>query len=105
MAYLLPLMKAEGQNVHLQHAFKACALAHLGNRVRSNDVDILAQGLSEYTKALAATHTALKDPRTSQTDSSLAAVLLLGLYEVSRPRPRKTHGQFFFFLSFLLICL
>lgn len=83
MAYLQPLMRSEGQNSHLQHAFKACSLAHLGNRVRSNGGDILDRALSEYTKALAATHTALASPESCRTDASLAAVLLLGLYEVS----------------------
>lgn len=92
MAYLMPLMKAEGQNSHLQHAFKACSLAHLGNRYQSKDDNILDKALSEYTKALAATHAALKDPDLGKTDASLAAVLLLGLYEVSRaqdPRDRE----------------
>lgn len=83
MDYLLPLMKSEAQNSHLQHAFNACSLAHLGNRVRSTSEDIPDKALSEYTKALAATHTALKDPEASKTDGTLAAVLLLGLYEVS----------------------
>ncbi|KKY36364.1 putative negative acting factor [Diaporthe ampelina] len=81
MDYLLPLMKSEAQNSHLQHAFNACSLAHLGNRVRSTSEDIPDKALSEYTKALAATHEALKDPEASKTDGTLAAVLLLGLYE------------------------
>lgn len=81
MGYLLPMLKSEGQNSHLQHAFNACALAHLGNRVKSNDEDILDKALSEYTKALAATHTALTDPDTYKSDASIATVLLLGLYE------------------------
>lgn len=84
MDYLLPLMKDEKSNGHLQHAFNACSLAHLGNRVKSNSEDIPNKALSEYTKALASTHTALKDPEASKTDATLAAVLLLGLYEVSQ---------------------
>lgn len=87
MDYLLPLMKSEAQNSHLQHAFNACSLAHLGNRVRSTSEDIPDKALSEYTKALAATHEALKDPEASKTDGTLAAVLLLGLYEVSSTPP------------------
>lgn len=83
MDYLLPLMKDEKVNGHLQHAFNACSLAHLGNRVKSKGEDIPNKALSEYTKALASTHTALKDPVLSKTDGTLAAVLLLGLYEVS----------------------
>lgn len=84
MDYLLPLMKNEPSNGHLQHAFNACSLAHLGNRVKSDGQDIPNKALSEYTKALASTHTALLDPVKSQTDGTLAAVLLLGLYEVRR---------------------
>lgn len=84
MDYLLPLMKDEKSNGHLQHAFNACSLAHLGNRVKSNGEDIPNRALSEYTKALSSTHRALKDPEASKTDATLAAVLLLGLYEVSR---------------------
>lgn len=84
MDYLLPLMKDEKANGHLQYAFNACSLAHLGNRVKSNGENIPNQALSEYTKALASTHKALKDPELSKTDGTLAAVLLLGLYEVSR---------------------
>lgn len=76
-------MQNEKDNSHLQHAFYACSLAHLGNRVKSQTEDIPNKALSEYTKALAATHNALKDPVLSQTDGTLAAVLLLGLYEVS----------------------
>ncbi|CAN8105008.1 unnamed protein product [Discula destructiva] len=81
MDYLLPLMKNETSNGHLQHAFNACSLAHLGNRVKSDGESIPNQALSEYTKALTSTHTALMDPVKSQTDGTLAAVLLLGLYE------------------------
>lgn len=83
MDYLVPLMRSEPSNSHLQHAFQACSLAHLGNRVRSTSEDIPNKALTEYTKALSATHMALKDPNMSQTDGTLAAVLLLGLYEVS----------------------
>lgn len=97
MDYLLPLMKSESSNSHLQHAFNACSLAHLGNRVKSNSEDIPNKALSEYTQALSATHHALQDPELSKTDGTLAAVLLLGLYEVSSimlpPVPDWFHQQ------------
>lgn len=83
MDYLLPLMQSESSNSHLQHAFNACSLAHLGNRVKSDSEDIPNKALSEYTQALSTTHLALQDPELSKTDGTLAAVLLLGLYEVS----------------------
>lgn len=82
MDYLVPLMKSEASNSHLVHAFNACSLAHLGNRVKSSSVDIPDRALSEYTKALASTHKAILDPEQSKTDATLASVLLLGLYEV-----------------------
>lgn len=87
MDYLLPLMKSEPSNSHLQHAFNACSLAHLGNRVKTNQENIPNKALAEYTKALAGTHTALQDSELSKTDGTLAAVLLLGLYEVRTLAP------------------
>ncbi|PSR85470.1 hypothetical protein BD289DRAFT_482697 [Coniella lustricola] len=81
MDYLLPLIQKERSSSHFQCAFNACSLAHLGNRVRSEAKDLPNLALNEYTKALATTHTALQDPVLSETDGTLAAVLLLGLYE------------------------
>lgn len=93
MDYLVPLIKSEPSNSHLQHAFQACSLAHLGNRVRSTNENIPNKALTEYTKALAATHNALKDPEMSKTDGTLAAVLLLGLYEVRMNKTFKKPSQ------------
>lgn len=62
------------------YAFKACSLASLNNRVGSgNDFDKAALGC--YTKALASTFKALKDPALMKRDDTLAAILLLGLFE------------------------
>lgn len=83
MDYLIPLLKAEAPECRvLSHAFNACALASLGNRVASNGVNFSDLALSEYTKALASTHVALKHAELSRADGTLAAVLLLGLFEV-----------------------
>ncbi len=76
--------RPSGPDSSFSHAFNACAFASLGNRVTSVDVKFADSALSEYTKALAATHVALKDPRLSKADGTLAAVLLLGFFEVSR---------------------
>ena len=84
MDYLVPLIKSEPPNSSLVHAYNACAYASLGNRVTSNGIDFADHALSEYTKALAATAVALKDPEMSKSDGALAAVLLLGFFEVSR---------------------
>jgi hypothetical protein len=82
MDYLIPLMKSESSNSHLQHAFNACALASLGNRGASKGANFTDRAFAEYTKALSATNTALRDPEASKTDGVLAAVLLLGMFEV-----------------------
>jgi len=83
MDYLVPLMRMDGEAPHLQHAFNACALSSLGNRVCSNGVDFPEQAFGEYVKALRATNVAIKDPKASTSDSLLAAVLLLSMFEVS----------------------
>ncbi len=57
-------------------------LASLGNRVSSDGVNFRDRAYIEYTKALSATNTALMDPGTSKSDAVLAAVLLLGMFEV-----------------------
>ncbi len=82
MDYTLALLKGESASASFTHAFNACAFAALGNRVTSNSVNLADCALSEYTKALAATHVALKDPQLSKADGTLAAVLLLGFFEV-----------------------
>ncbi|ROT42725.1 hypothetical protein SODALDRAFT_269630 [Sodiomyces alkalinus F11] len=81
--YILPLLKAEAPDGHLHHAFNACALASLGNRPNApgSGSDLISRALGHYTKALSATHLALRDPELSKSDATLAAVLMLGLFE------------------------
>ena len=55
-------------------------MASLGNRVGPG-CNFENKALGHYTKALSATFGALKDPVLSKEDSTLAAVLLLGLFE------------------------
>lgn len=83
MDYLIPLMKTEtiSSAPHLQFAFNACALASLGNRVKSVGTDFVAAAHSEYAKALRTTQAALQDPVKCTSDSVLATVLLLGMFE------------------------
>lgn len=66
----------------LSIAFRACALASMGTRVSSNGFAFANKALSAYTRALAATHLALRDPTLSKSDNTLGAVLLLSLFEV-----------------------
>jgi hypothetical protein len=83
--YIIPLLKTDGPNTHLTNAFDACALASLANRPGAAGSGLEKKALGHYTQALAATHIALKDPEASKSDSTLAAVLLLGLFEVKTP--------------------
>ncbi|EWZ92749.1 hypothetical protein FOWG_05779 [Fusarium oxysporum f. sp. lycopersici MN25] len=80
MEFVVPLLKSEKQASHFKLAFDACAMASLGNRVGSG-CNFENKALGCYTKALSATFSALKDPVLSKEDSTLAAVLLLGLFE------------------------
>ena len=82
LEYLLPLLRPEKLDMHLQHAFNACAMAHLNNRVNSGRERIGEKALMEYTRALRTTNNALRDPRLQKSDATLAAVLLLGMFEV-----------------------
>ncbi|KAI1656063.1 hypothetical protein F4813DRAFT_391046 [Daldinia decipiens] len=79
MDFIIPLLKENSQG-HLQNAFNACSMAFLNNRggVCSRFSD---RALYEYTKALNGTNAALRNPETQLADTTLAAVLLLGLFE------------------------
>lgn len=79
MDFIIPLLKQDSSG-HLQHAFNACSIAYLNNRGgmggRFSD-----KALHEYTKALNGTNAALRSTDSQLSDSTLAAVLLLGLFE------------------------
>ncbi|PHH86991.1 hypothetical protein CDD83_9461 [Cordyceps sp. RAO-2017] len=77
--FLLPLLK-QPMLPHFKQAFNACALASLNNRVGTGN-DFESQALGCYTKALAATFTALQDPTLVKQDATLAAILMLSLFE------------------------
>ncbi|KAI0893185.1 hypothetical protein F4806DRAFT_212459 [Annulohypoxylon nitens] len=79
MDFIVPLLKADTGG-HLKRAFDACAMAFLDNRA-GVEGRFAEKALREYTRALNGTNAALRDPRTQLADSTLAAVLLLGLFE------------------------
>lgn len=80
LEFVLPLLKTKSPSPHFKYAFQACSLASLNNRVGTgNDFDKAALGC--YTKALASTFRALKDPEMMKRDDTLAAILLLGFFE------------------------
>ncbi|KAI2469173.1 hypothetical protein F4781DRAFT_422197 [Annulohypoxylon bovei var. microspora] len=79
MDFIIPLLKQDPHG-HLQHAFDACSMAFLDNR-GGTEGGFSDRALHEYTKALNGTNAALRDPEMQLADSTLAAVLLLGLFE------------------------
>ncbi|KAI2627532.1 hypothetical protein GGR54DRAFT_418216 [Hypoxylon sp. NC1633] len=79
MDFVIPLLKEKSQG-HLQHAFNACSMAFLSNRAGTGG-RFADKALHEYTKALNETNAALRDPERQLADSTLTAVLLLGLFE------------------------
>lgn len=85
--YILPLLKEEGPDSPIQHAFNACSLAFLDNR-RGVGSGCWDKALAEYTVALARTNAALRDRSSQQSDVTLAAVILLGLFEVGINREK-----------------
>lgn len=94
MDYLLPLLKSEDPDGQLHHAFNACSLASLANTSSSSSsgsnspgttktghTSLVNQAFGEYAKALKATNAVLRDPDAWKSDTALAAVLLLGVFE------------------------
>ncbi|CAI7630891.1 unnamed protein product [Penicillium glandicola] len=80
MSYLLPLMKDTRTSPVLTTALTAVGLAALSN-IRLSP-RMMLQARKEYTTALSQTNYALRDPVLSKGDDTLAAVVLLGMFEV-----------------------
>jgi hypothetical protein len=80
MSYLLPLIKDQ-RNSAVNTALNAVGLAALSNIRMSHQMMIKAR--RAYTMALSQTNQALRDPIKSKQDEILAAVVLLGTFEVS----------------------
>lgn len=82
--FLGPLIKGEGPESQLALAFSAVSMASLANRPSSKHrADLRQLAIAQYAKALKATNLALQNPATQKSDQTLAAVLMLGFYEVS----------------------
>lgn len=81
MSYLLPLMKDSRNSPVLTTALAAVGLAALSN-IRLSP-RMMLQARKEYTTALSQTNHALRDHILSKRDDTLAAVVLLGMFEVS----------------------
>ncbi|KAJ4164137.1 hypothetical protein LMH87_005822 [Akanthomyces muscarius] len=78
--FVIPLIKAENPSPHFKLAFEACALAYFSNRMK-NATHLEKDALSKYVQALATTGRAIRDPFESKQDATIAAVLLLSLFE------------------------
>jgi len=81
MSYLLPLLAKDPRNC-VNAALSAVGLAALSN-IRLSP-RMLLKARQEYTTALSETNQALQDPILSKRDDTLAAVVLLGMFEVSQ---------------------
>ncbi|KAK2612598.1 hypothetical protein QQS21_001370 [Conoideocrella luteorostrata] len=75
---IVPLKSSNSTQPHLEFAFNACSVATLSGRGKAHSD---AYALKLYTKAVAATFVALRDAELARQDSTLATVLLLGLFE------------------------
>ncbi|KAJ2972527.1 hypothetical protein NQ176_g7102 [Zarea fungicola] len=76
----LPLAEMGNSSPHFKLAFEACVLSYLSNGVEKatlQDRDALAT----YVQALSTTNQAIQDCDASEQDATIAAVLLLGLFE------------------------
>jgi hypothetical protein len=79
LSYLHPLLASDAGPA-VTASINAVGLAALSNIHISPNLMLAAR--QEYTAALAATNAALQDRACSKLDSTLAAVVLLGMYEV-----------------------
>lgn len=81
--FLLPLLRTSPPDSHLSLTFSAVGLAALANRHSPgiNSKGMLPYAAQKYEKALKRTNEALRDPILAKQDSTLASVLLLGLFE------------------------
>lgn len=78
--YLIPLLNQEGPGSHLHYAFNACSLALLYNR-GGPSANLGEMALNKYANALSKLNATLGDAEGQKADSTLAAVLLMGLFE------------------------
>lgn len=85
MEYIIPLYSSCKPNSHLHYALSAASLAAFGNRPncrQNSPKSISAKASSLYAKALEHTNMALRNPLLVKEDETLAAVLMLGFFEV-----------------------
>jgi hypothetical protein len=79
--FALPYLGSQQANPAVKWAFQAVALAAFGTR--PNSKSLLPQADAAYYTALKEINATLKDPRMSTDDTTLAAILMLSMFEVS----------------------
>jgi hypothetical protein len=79
-AWLTTLPAIPSPSKALETASYAVSLARLGATL--DDPDIKQEGLKLYTQSLRRTQMALEDPKLMYSDETLAACMLLGIYEI-----------------------
>lgn len=80
--FILPLSKTEAVDSPFALAFAAVAFVSIANRPSSRRGNLLYQALCQYGEALKAVNLALQNPAQQKSDQTLAAILLLGFFEV-----------------------
>ncbi|EFY90719.1 putative negative acting factor [Metarhizium acridum CQMa 102] len=78
------LLKSDEAWEHYRLAFEACAMASFINET-GGQLEYKSLTIETYNKALMAMHSALQDPDVVYEDATLAAVLLLALFECLNP--------------------
>lgn len=78
--FIIPFIRLRKPSPHFKLAFEACALAYFSNRVH-NAAHLAQDALVLYTKALSTTSQVLTNCDESEQNGTIAAVLLLGLFE------------------------
>ncbi|RAL09347.1 Zn(II)2Cys6 transcription factor [Aspergillus homomorphus CBS 101889] len=76
----LPSLLRQESSPAIMASINAMGLAALGN-IHSSP-QLIREARQNYTTALSKTNTALQDTATAKSDATLAAVLILGLYEI-----------------------
>jgi hypothetical protein len=79
--FVVPFLASEQPNQAVKSAFSAVALAAFGTR--PNSKSLLPQADVSYYTALKEINATLKDPVMSTDDTTLAAILMLSMFEVS----------------------
>ncbi|RFU23577.1 hypothetical protein B7463_g12761, partial [Scytalidium lignicola] len=79
--FLIPMIKTERPDSVIFTAFEAVAMASLVNRPNTKASGLIHLAFTKYAQALRLTNLALQNQAQQKEDATLAAVLLLGLFE------------------------